>query len=316
MAVVLCGPGAADERVGVNSGVNPAGTGTPPNGPARQLVIGQDVIFKEQVATDTRGQTQILFLDQSSMSVGPNSDLVIDEFVYDPHLSTGKLVLSSTRGVFRYVGGKISKLEGGVEVETPVATIGIRGGAFLLQVSKDSVAVVLLYGDSLVITGPGGRQTVLRRASYGVTIGADGTMTPPFLATQDYIQTFIALLDGRAGGNGGARVIPTDQRVAISGIGNTVSARLEANTQAALKQAGYSCRGGSMGLQAVAGRLVARCSLPYDPGYLPSALSVNSAEYGRPPVTPVATPTPTPTPTPAPTPTPVPLSVSMSQSLF
>ena len=36
------------------------------------------------VATDARGQTQVLFLDQSALTVGPNSQLVIDEFVYDP----------------------------------------------------------------------------------------------------------------------------------------------------------------------------------------------------------------------------------------
>jgi hypothetical protein len=88
MAIAMCHPAMADERVGVNSAVNPAGTGTPPSGSPRQLMIGQDVIFKERVNTEAAGQTQILFLDQSSMSVGPNSDLTIDEFVYDPHADT------------------------------------------------------------------------------------------------------------------------------------------------------------------------------------------------------------------------------------
>src|SRR5579864_1185598 len=123
----------ADKRAGVNAAVNPAGTGTPPLGPTRQLVIGQDVVFRERVNTVAGGQTQIMFLDESSMSVGPNSDLVIDEFVYNPRADTGKLTMSAGRGVFRYVGGKISKLEGGVTVRTPVATIGVRGGAFLLR---------------------------------------------------------------------------------------------------------------------------------------------------------------------------------------
>src|SRR5579863_4516458 len=68
MALLMARPAmAADEQVGVNSAVNPAGTGTPPNGPTRQLMIGQDVVFKERVDTTSVGQTQIMFLDESSM---------------------------------------------------------------------------------------------------------------------------------------------------------------------------------------------------------------------------------------------------------
>src|SRR6185312_6488280 len=52
MALVFHRPvAAADDRVGVNAAVNPAGTGTPPLGPTRQLVIGQDVVFRERVNT-------------------------------------------------------------------------------------------------------------------------------------------------------------------------------------------------------------------------------------------------------------------------
>jgi hypothetical protein len=244
MAIAVCHPAMADERVGVNSAVNPAGTGTPPGASPRQLMIGQDVIFKERVNTEAAGQTQILFLDQSSMSVGPNSDLTIDEFVYDPHADTGKLALSATRGVFRFVGGKISKLEGAVKVDTPVASIGIRGGVFLLRVNGNSITVVFLYGNSLIVTGRGGQQTVLRRPGYQVTVGPDGIPSSPFLTPQDFIQTTMAALDGRPGGNGGARVVPTDQRVAISGVGNAVSANVQANALAALKQAGFTCPAG------------------------------------------------------------------------
>src|SRR5277367_4702498 len=101
MALIFYRPAVADDRVGVNSAVNPAGTGTPPTGPTRQLMIGQDVVFKERVNTAASGQTQIMFLYESSMSVGPSSDLVIDEFVYDPRADTGKIALSTTPGVFR-----------------------------------------------------------------------------------------------------------------------------------------------------------------------------------------------------------------------
>ncbi len=62
----------------------PRPPGASPGATARQLVIGQDVIFNEHIATAANGQTQLLFLDESAMTIGPNSDLTIDQFVYDP----------------------------------------------------------------------------------------------------------------------------------------------------------------------------------------------------------------------------------------
>src|ERR1700719_2239389 len=121
------------QRVAVNSAVNPATSGAVAPSPLKQLVIGQDVIFKERIVTETGGQTQVLFVDESSMSIGPNSDMVIDEFVYDPNAGTGKLAASLTRGVFRFVGGRLSKQDNAGTMQTPSATIWIRGGMILVE---------------------------------------------------------------------------------------------------------------------------------------------------------------------------------------
>src|SRR5271167_4570245 len=129
----LTSPAVAQQRIGVNSAVNQDSTGIWPGTPPRRLVLGQDIVFNERVTTGPEGQTQVLFVDQSTMSVGPNSDMVIDEFVYDPAAGTGKLAASLTRGVFRFVGGKLSKQENAVTMQTPSATIGIRGGLVLVN---------------------------------------------------------------------------------------------------------------------------------------------------------------------------------------
>ena len=73
----------AQQRVGINAAVNPDATGIPPGAPRRRLVLGQEIVFKERITTGLQGQTQILFVDWSTMSVGPSSDLVIDEFAFD-----------------------------------------------------------------------------------------------------------------------------------------------------------------------------------------------------------------------------------------
>ena len=99
----------ANPRVGIVSAVNPAATGTPPNADTRPIVIGSDVIFRERVVTTGDGQAQLMFLDQSTMMIGPNSQVVIDEFVYDPNTSSGAFAATLTQGSFRYIGGKLSK---------------------------------------------------------------------------------------------------------------------------------------------------------------------------------------------------------------
>ena len=58
---------------------------------------------------------QVLLVDGSTFTVGPGSDLVIDKFVYDPKKNEGEVVATFSKGMLRFVGGKISKNEGGVK---------------------------------------------------------------------------------------------------------------------------------------------------------------------------------------------------------
>src|SRR5204863_4966995 len=147
----------AQERVGIKSAVNPEASGAVPGAAPRRLVIGQDVIFNEHITTTAAGQTQLLFLDESSMSIGPNSDLTIDRFVYDPKTGTGELAMSATRGLLRYVGGKLSKQEEGVSLRTSTATLAVRGGAFLLDLTTEGrMEAIFIYGRTLTVTGIGG----------------------------------------------------------------------------------------------------------------------------------------------------------------
>src|SRR3546814_16097828 len=100
-------------------------------------------MFEERIVTTSVGQTQVLFVDQSSLTVGPNAEVVIDRFVYDPDRTTGELVVSVTKGVFRFVGGKISA-SNGATIRTPTAKLGIRGSVVLASAAplEDTTSVV------------------------------------------------------------------------------------------------------------------------------------------------------------------------------
>lgn len=234
-AAAAAAPGLAQDKVGVNTAVNPAASGTPPGGVVRKLVIGQEVLYNEHIVTGPSGQTEILFLDQSSLTVGPNADLNIDEFVYDPHSSTGRLVISVEHGVLRYVGGKLSKQENGVSIRTPSANVGVRGGEILLNVAATGeVSAVLVYGKAMKVTGKTGCTQELSRVGYGLTASAaNGCPSAGHPVSSATLSQYLTQLDGLPGSHAGAATIPTNQTIAASDVPSTVSGNLAASVRAA-----------------------------------------------------------------------------------
>src|SRR5215472_12105786 len=224
----------AQEKVGVDTAINPHAEGTPPRAPTRRIELGQDIIHEERVVTGTDGQTQILFLDQSALTIGPNSDMTIDNFVYDPHANTGQLAMSATRGVMRFVGGKVSKLENAVTMRTPSATIGIRGGVFLLRLLPNGqFLVVFLYGKSLIVTA-NGQTKILTHPGWAIIVnGAGSAPSEPFVAAPNVIVDILALLDGKPGATGGSSHPPTNVTLANSGISLVISGDVKTSTQQA-----------------------------------------------------------------------------------
>jgi trimeric autotransporter adhesin len=236
LIVGIAGGAPAQQRVGVSSAVNPQASGTPPGGTTRQLVIGQDVVFNERITTSDAGQTQLLFLDESSMTVGPNSDLTIDQFVYDPKSGTGKLAMSATRGVLRFVGGKLSKQDQAVTLRTSTATLAVRGGAFIAKVEPSGKTdAIFIYGDGLTVTGANNLSETLRRPGFQITVSGPGAApSSPSPVPPGQLAQLLQQLDGRSGGTGGATVIPTDTTVAQSGISQTVSGDVAGSVQQAV----------------------------------------------------------------------------------
>ena len=209
----LAGLGIA-QTVGVTGAVNPNASGTPPGTTVRALGMGSDVVFNERIATEATGQADILFVDRSALTVGPNSDLVIDEFVYSPETGTGKLAATATKGVFRFVGGALSKNPDSVSIKTPAAIVGVRGGVILLAVNPNGAATAyFIYGEEATITSASGHLSLHRR-SWAVDIGPDGKIGDPHPADPAVLLGLLKQLNGQPGGNGGASPPPTEQALA------------------------------------------------------------------------------------------------------
>ena len=125
--------GDAAAKVGVTSATDGDPLGKPPQDAERVLRIGIDVQANELITTNANDRAHLVFIDGSSLTVGPNAQLTIDKFVFDPSTKTGELAINASKGVLRLVGGKISK-NTPITITTPASTIGIRGGITILDV--------------------------------------------------------------------------------------------------------------------------------------------------------------------------------------
>jgi hypothetical protein len=86
---------------------------------------GSNVFTDEVVRTGDAAVADLQFLDETTMSIGPISEIRLDKFVYDPSGSSGAVVIQATRGAFRFVTGKQDKKA--YQIKTPYGTLGIRG---------------------------------------------------------------------------------------------------------------------------------------------------------------------------------------------
>ncbi|MBV8166805.1 MAG: FecR domain-containing protein [Alphaproteobacteria bacterium] len=204
-------------KVGVASAVNPEATGVPPGMETRLLRAGIDAFAQERVTTGANGQAQFLFLDGSTLSVGPNANVVIDKFVYDPQGRLGELRVSATQGILRFVGGAISK-SNAIEITSPVATVGIRGGVAVVNITADtSLKASLLYGSSLTVTAEGVTETI-RRPDFTVTVAAGQPPGPPTRLPPEQLAGDLSALQGKRTASGTSTEPLQDQALARSNV--------------------------------------------------------------------------------------------------
>lgn len=227
---------AAAQEIGTAGAVNPASTGTPPARPTRVLQLGSRVVFKERVDTSAGGTVQLVFVDKTTMSIGPNSTVVVDEFVYDPNSGTGKLTATMAKGVLRFVGGNTSH-SGGAEIRTPSATLGIRGGVATVQVVPCAAGAataacgtkVTNHFGVLSITTAAGLE-VIRRPGFVVQIpGATAVPTAPRRATPQEVAQQNSSLTSKPGQTGGAGSRVTQAAVDQANVAGPLIAQIGAS---------------------------------------------------------------------------------------
>jgi hypothetical protein len=107
------------------------------SGERQKLTVGQQ-IFRKDVVETASGTVGLTFRDGSRISVGPNSRIVFKEFQYDPNEGKLAFLISIAKGTMHYISGVIAKLAPkSVKIETPVATVAVRGTRLLIKVEGE-----------------------------------------------------------------------------------------------------------------------------------------------------------------------------------
>ena len=100
--------------------------------------IGLDIYQYDTLRTGSDGSMGVIFNDDTSLSLGPGSMLVIDEFVFAPREGKYSIALRMVKGTVAYLSGLISKLAPeSAHIETPTSSIGIRGTKFVARVEGE-----------------------------------------------------------------------------------------------------------------------------------------------------------------------------------
>lgn len=114
------------------------------NAVTKALDVGSDIQIGDKVITGPSGQVQIRFSDKTELVVGPNSSLLIEDYLLRADDSAGQFAIKALGGTFRFVTGMAEKDR--YKIETPTGTIGVRGTAFDFTVNPTETKALLFHG--------------------------------------------------------------------------------------------------------------------------------------------------------------------------
>ena len=127
-------------------------------------------------AITANGRMALTFLDESVVTLTEHSQLVIDEYIYDPDPSKSKMALTFTLGTARFLSGNVNRMQKqNISLSTPTAQIAIRGSNFSVTINE--------IGETLVVNLPYGPLGLDIGEIEVITAMGSVILTQPFEAT-------------------------------------------------------------------------------------------------------------------------------------
>ncbi len=140
----------------------------------RDLAKGDPVRQDELIEVSDDGIGEIRLHDDTELALGPGARLKLDEFVYDPDISGGAIVVNLVRGAFRFITGIAAKPA--YVIRTPTASITVRGTIFDVYVEESGVSWLLLIEGAIEVCSEPTRCNELDEPGKLIRITPDGVV--------------------------------------------------------------------------------------------------------------------------------------------
>jgi len=127
---------------------------TPPGGSEIPAKANDTLVPDETLRTEENSTLAVRFVDGSELSVEAGSEVVLSDYVYDSQTASSSGVIELNEGLFHFNSNDAA--DSGIVLQTPIATIGIRGTEFLVTVAKDATIVDIVDGEVEVMSRLGG----------------------------------------------------------------------------------------------------------------------------------------------------------------
>ena len=137
---------------------------------AGEAKVGDPVYLGDVVHTGADGSVGIAFSDGTAFDLSTNARMVLNEFVYNPNSKSNSTFFSVTKGTFTFVAGKVAST-GDMKVDTPVATMGIRGTTPHVEISADGTVKFYTLNEK-------GKNQVLEKYGPATVTPHDGGAPP------------------------------------------------------------------------------------------------------------------------------------------
>ena len=177
LLVLIASATHAQQRIGVASMAKNEVSGTIA-GQTRVIGTGAQIFQNEVVTTGDNSSAQLLFRDQTALTLGSNARMRLDRFVYDPSTKTGDIAIDIAEGAFRFMSGDAESQS--YKIQTLTATTAVRGTIIAGFVSLPTSQAVLILIEGAFRTTTAIMSALLENPGDYIVINADGSILGPF----------------------------------------------------------------------------------------------------------------------------------------
>ena len=138
-------------------------------------------------AETSNGKMKIEFLDKAQLDLKEHTEVYIDEIYYDPDPSLSKMSMKFTMGTARFASGSLGLInKANIDIQTPTATIGIRGTDFTTTIDELGRSLIVLLPDAngnpsgeIIVSNLGGEITLNQAYQATMVTALDKIPTQP-----------------------------------------------------------------------------------------------------------------------------------------